>query len=429
MIANARPRRRLARLAGTIAAGVFAAAAIGLGATACRTAGTAAAAATVRAAGAAGAAGAKAATTAATASVAAASAATPARVPWSKVGRGWELVQYTTGATGKPAPVTLYLIDPAGHRYALYTWGAHDSAPYLIGWSGDKARALFIVGANQYEQLTLATGTLSRGALPRGAEPIGYAGPGGRNILGVVGGNSSTLARYSLAGRLLKRLTRGVDETGATYSANGAELAVTWNKGLELVSNGGGVLRSLPVPGTDSVVGCTSARWWNATTLLATCLAKNAFGERLWLVPTDGKRPVPLTPQRGTGRIINDANDNADLGAWRLRSGLYLQSSGGVPCTSARIYRQAGNQSITRVSPPDTNADADAIVTAFGPRLLIDTTSGCLAEMDPTVTTSLLWYNPATHAEQWVLRAPAGAGGVSGVEAYDAAENAPGFAA
>ena len=148
------------------------------------------------------------------------------------------------------------------------------------------------------------------------------------------------------------------------------------------------------------------------------------FGERLWLVPTNGKRPVPLTPQRGTGRTINTANDNADLGAWRLRSGLYLQSSGGVPCTSARIYRQAANQSITRVAPPHTNPDADQIVTALGARLLIDAPNGCLAEMDPTAATSLLWYNPATHAEQWVLRAPADAAGVIGVVAYDSTENA-----
>jgi hypothetical protein len=420
MIASAGARRRLARLAGTFAAGVFAVGAVGLGATACRAAGTAAAAAAATAT-----AGAKAATTAATTRAAGPPAATPARAPWSKVGRGWELVQYTTGAEGKPAPVTLYLIDPAGHRYALYTWGAHDSAPYLIGWSGDKARALFIIGANQYEQLTLATGRLSRGALPPGAEPIGYAGPGGPNILGVVGGNSSTLARYSLTGRLLKKLTRGVDETSAAYSANGAELAVTWNKGLELVSNGGGVLRSLPVPGTDRVEGCNSARWWNATTLLATCIATKAFGSRLWLVPTDGKRPVPLTPQRDTGRTTNSSNDNGDLGAWRLPSGLYLQSTGGDPCTPWRIYRQAANQSIARVAPPNTNVDNNGIVTALGPRLLIDATSGCF-DMGP-VTTSQLWYNPATHAEQWVLRAPAGAAGVIDVVAYDSTENAPGF--
>ena len=139
-------------------------------------------------------------------------------------------------------------------------------------------------------------------------------------------------------------------------------------------------------------------------------------------MPTDGKRPVPLTPQRGTGRIINSANDDGDLGAWRLPSGLYLQSTGGDLCTPWRIYRQAASQSITQVAPPATNVDNNRIVTAFGPRLLIDTTSGCF-EMGP-VTTSQLWYNPGTHAEQWLLKAPAGAAGVIDAVAFDSTENA-----
>ena len=46
----------------------------------------------------------------------AATSAQTVGVPWSHVGRGWVLVQYTTAAPegGKAGPVTLYLISPGG---------------------------------------------------------------------------------------------------------------------------------------------------------------------------------------------------------------------------------------------------------------------------------------------------------------------------
>jgi hypothetical protein len=221
-------------------------------------------------------------TTAAAGGVAGTPAATLAGVPWSKVGPGWELAEYTAGPAGKADPVTLYLISPAGIRYAMHTWGAHATVPDLIAWSGDKTRALLGLTGSKYEQLTLATGKLTTGKLAGRAQPMGYTLPGGQTILGVTeasrGGLPATVARYSLAGKLLRVLTRGVNENTAVYTANGAALAVSGSKGLELVSNAGGVIRSLPVPGTDAPLGCTPSRWWNATTVLAQCVGNGARG-------------------------------------------------------------------------------------------------------------------------------------------------------
>jgi TolB protein len=56
------------------------------------------------------------------------------QVPWAKVGPGWELVQYSSGTIAKHAPTTLYLVDPYGGRYALYTWRGPGWAPSLL-WS------------------------------------------------------------------------------------------------------------------------------------------------------------------------------------------------------------------------------------------------------------------------------------------------------
>jgi hypothetical protein len=405
MIVNAGRRRRLGRLAGMIAAGVLAVGAVSLG-------GTAGAAATTASAAT------PASTVRATASAAGLTAQTRAQVPWSKVGQGWELAEYDSGAAGKTAPVTLYLISPAGVRYSMHTWSGRGMIPYLIAWSGDKTRALLSLLGSQYEQLTLSTGKLTVGKLAGQAQPMGYTLPDGQNILGVTeamsSGGAATVARYSLAGKLLRVLTRGVDENTAVYAPNGATLAVSGAKGLNLVSNGGGVIRSLPVPGTDPSLGCDPSRWWNPTTVLAECLAKGQFTPRLWLVPTNGKKPVPLTPQRSSA-----GPDLGDIGAWQLSSGLYVQGLTG--CGTMEIFRQAANGSIKAVNVPGASGNNNQIVTSVGARLLVHAQTGCPG------SSSLLWFNPATHAEQWLLRAPASDAGVIGVVAFNNAENAQPF--
>lgn len=74
-------------------------------------------------------------------------AARPGGVPWTRVGPGWVLAQYTTAAPegGKAGPVTLYLISPGGARYRLARWPDSRTAPGLVAWSPDGKRALFQV--------------------------------------------------------------------------------------------------------------------------------------------------------------------------------------------------------------------------------------------------------------------------------------------
>ena len=168
MIVNAEGRRRLGRLAGALAAGVLAVGAVSLSATA----GSAATAATAG-------------TAHGTTSTAGLTAQARAQVPWSKVGPGWVLAEYDSGAAGRTAPVTLYLISPAGVRYSMHTWSGRGLIPNLIAWSGDKTRALLGLLGNKYEQLTLSTGKLTVGKLAGQAQPTGYTLPDGQNILGV----------------------------------------------------------------------------------------------------------------------------------------------------------------------------------------------------------------------------------------------------
>src|SRR5258705_2836709 len=183
-------------------------------------------------------------------------AAQPAGVPWSHVGPGWVLAQYTTAAPegGKTGPVELYLISPGGARYQLARWPDFRSAPELVAWSPDGKRALFQVfsGKGGAEQLTLATGRMSTFLMQGAATPIGYTTPDGLNIVaGRPSGSGTILARYSLSGRLVQSL--GYSAGGqALYTPSGTEFATGASHGVKLVSNRGSLIRQLPVRGTSA---------------------------------------------------------------------------------------------------------------------------------------------------------------------------------
>ena len=69
---------------------------------------------------------------------------------------------------------------------------------------------------------------------------------------------------------------------------------------------------------------------------------------------------------------------------------------------------------------PGTSNTDNVIVSAAGPRLLIEPEGACRAE-DP----GLLWFDPATHAEQWLFRYSPYAS-VPDVIPFSSTENGPG---
>jgi hypothetical protein len=329
-------------------------------------------------------------------------------VPWQSVGPGWVLDTYSAGTRARRAPTTLYLVSPGGAKYPLHSWPVSATpAPALVAWAGSKTKALFELNSAHgqpggYGQLDLTTGRMTRVAFASAATtPIGYTRPAGAQILGVTqSGPHTTIARYTQSGALVKTLVTQDQALGASYSPDGTELAVPAPGGLLLVGNAGGVLRKLPVPGAGAKSTCEPVRWWNATTVLASC-------GRLWLVPASGARPSALTPVRNPAR---PPHDYGDLDAWRLPSGLYLQSAGA--CGTLELNRQAANGSLTGVTVPGMT-DSPVVVTAYGAQLLVGQL-GCDGSGG-----QLAWYDPATGAEHWLFKTGAGPSPV----AYNSLEN------
>jgi hypothetical protein len=343
------------------------------------------------------------------------STATAAEVPWRSVGTGWVLTLYSTSTSSKHEPTTLYLVSPSGAKYQIYSWKASATVPFLVAWAGNKTQALLAYetdrvyqsGTGQYSELNLRTGKLTAVTLAGKVDALGYTLPSGYQILGGTPLNLTnpkmTLARYTLAGKLVKVLvTQEAFGISAVYSPNGTDLAVSARDGLELVSNAGGVLRQLPIPDIQTVSGCAPIRWWNASTIVARCLPKGSETTQLWLVPASGAKPSALTPVRKPG------GDYGDIDAWQLSSGLYLQSLG---ICDVDINKQAKNGSITSVTVTGA-ANNPLVVTATGSRLLVQN-SGCGGRGQ------LLWFNPATGAEQWLFKTDAGS-----TIAYNNEENA-----
>ncbi|HUB40346.1 MAG TPA: hypothetical protein VMA72_15970 [Streptosporangiaceae bacterium] len=353
-----------------------------------------------------------------------------AAVPWSKVGPGWALAEYSATQEGegvkfKAGSSTLYLVDPQGGRYKLITWSASSARAkwYLLGWSGDARRALFATapgfvggsgGREHVYQLQLRTGKVTGFTLPANVTALGYTRPDGLNILAGKGtptsiNSSITLQRYSLTGKLQKNLAavKGIDDfangSGIAYNSGGTEIAAGNTTGLELISNAGGVIRKLPVPGAKD--GCSAVRWWSKSTVLASCAVINEPGPRMWLVPASGGRPTALTPVRTASNITFDLGD---FNAWQLSSGLYVDGFGG--CGTLVIGRQPthGKEQQVKVR----GAASSLIVNATKSTLMVERINAC----SPGI--SLVWFNPSTRKMTVAIAVRQHQAGVTSVVPY-----------
>jgi hypothetical protein len=334
-------------------------------------------------------------------------------VPWRSVGSGWALANYTQGTQKAAKPTTLYLIDPAGGKYRLYQWPASTTPWYLVGWSGDKTRALFEQPTNAVptmQQLVLATGRVTTFRLPAAVQAvIGYTDPDGKNILAVDDG----IVRFSLTGAFQARLIKGTRYGTALSVPTGTSYVVNGRNGVELVSNRGGIIRTLPVPGIHgSTAGCSPVRWWTASTALVSC--STSKGSQLWLVPVSGAAPKALTALRNG----STPPDLMDFDAWRFGNGLYTQSA--YACGALFIGKQAANGKVTMINVPGS-PDNNVVAATSGSRMLVKEINGC------TPSVRLAWFNPATRAAQTVLRATTSEFGVLSVIAYNRDGNQPGY--
>jgi hypothetical protein len=345
-------------------------------------------------------------------------------IPWSLIGPGWTLAEVSTAqpdANGAPTGggrYVTYLVDPEGGKYRILTTSG-SAAPDLLAWSGNARTALYAVGGAQgggapgYGLLTLASGQLTSLPLPAGVTALGFTRPDGFNILAVRQEQGKyRLERYNLAGARQATIGSLPRPAGASDVLQGNALSspdgttAVWGvsgHAMQLVSNAGGLIRRLRVPGAGTSPSCTPISWWSSQTVLAYCNAGGApDAGRLWLVPAGGGQATQLTGISGSPSGAGDLT-----GAWQAGGAVYITATTSAQCTSAASG--PGGQQILQLSqggaeapvsiPGSTNHHA-TVVTGVGKRLLV------LAQTSCPGTSSLIWFNPSTHATQTVLTAP-----------------------
>ena len=219
------------------------------------------------------------------------------------------------------------------------------------------------------------------------------------------------LERFTLAGAHAANLGSLSLPSGAQGALDGNALSspngdtVVWGVSgdeMQLVSNAGGRIRKLHVPGSGTPPSCTPMSWWSSDTILAFCNDASSPGAgRLWLVRDTGSSTA-LTGVSGSPAGSGDLT-----GAWQSAGTVYVTSTTTTQCQTAatgpggqQILRLVEGGAQAAVSVPDTTNHHAAIVAGVGGRLLV------LAQTSCPGTSSLLWFNPSTHATQTVLTAP-----------------------
>jgi TolB protein len=309
--------------------------------------------------------------------------------------------------TYETVTTTLYLVNPAGGRYAITTFpppGANGRSPELVDWSGDGGRALFSDGGPGAVATTVIEVDLHSGAQTKiavgDANVVRYTRPEGKALLLTKDkmNEPSVLERVDLAGKPQLTYPLGLPAIRSTYlsTPDGTQLVLGSETGLILMGNDGKAGPTLPVAGQTD---CSPLRWWDGAagqTVLATCYAGgDPSGSRLWEVPIDGSAPTALTaPNDG-----QKSPDLGDLNAWQLPAGTFVQAAGG--CGFVYLAKLNADGTTTRVAVPDLDPNHSTVVVGVngGNLDLEGTVAGCgpaesLVEYNPTAGTTTVLLGP-----------------------------------
>ena len=361
-------------------------------------------------------------------------------IPWSLVekAQGWTLAEVSSAPAGtsQPGAVTTYLVDPEGGRYTIQT-SSPSITPQLLAWSGNGFYALFAVPAGSagsdatYEILSLHSGAITQLQLPQGVTAVGFSRPDGQNIVAVkTNPDAFKLQRYDLQGTFqatIGQLPRKptspqwapgcVTECGALSSPDGT--TDVWGVSgdeMQLVGNAlpEKVITRLKVPGGDF---CVPLAWQDDATVLASCsVTGQPSASQLWLVPTNGGQPTPVTSPAGSATGAGFAT-----GAWQGAGGAtYVTVTSFNECQEAAsgpgglavvpVSGQSLQQPIT-VQGGATN-NHNSVVSVSGGKLLV------LAQTSCPGTSSLLEVDPSTGAATTMLAGQAGQVGVLAAVPY-----------
>jgi hypothetical protein len=324
-----------------------------------------------------------------------------AGVPWRNVDTGWILAAAAKSAptTANP-PQTLYLIAPGGRRYTL---GAAPAGT-LSAWQPGGGYALFESQPDNSTTLAITllnvkTGARSGFTMYSGLpfSQVAFTKPTGAALLveaaATPHGFYLPLQRLGLNGTRELCYPPKYAGSGFQENATGTELVFGAANGLDIVSNSGQLVRTLP--GSS---GCGAMDMWNGQSVVANC------DGQLMVFPLSGAKPTALTSSRDGGSFV---------GAWHLPSGTYAEAAA---CGTTWLEKLNQNGAAARLTIPGA-ATAGTVnpLGTYGDELPLQIGGGC----DTKFAYSMIdWYNPSANTAKTVLGGPSGGGYVMTAELY-----------
>jgi TolB protein len=310
---------------------------------------------------------------------------------------------------GEPAPetaaTTLYLVDPAGGRYAIATFGpsGDGSRPGLADWSGDGSRALLVTGGygapKVVTEVDLHNGAQTTFTVTDSFESARFTRPEGKAVLLQTASYSShgSLERVDLAGNHQLTYPVAPDFKGYLARPDGTQLVVGTDSGLALMGNDGVPGKALPIAGQKD---CAPTRWWDTGTTTVVARCADSPQSQLWLVPIDGGAPTALTaPNNG-----QKGPDYGDTNAWQVPAGTYVQALGA--CGVIYLAKLNADGTTSPVSVPNVGGQTIVVVGVNGGDLDLQAKAGCGGGQ------SLVDYNPSAGTSTVLLGPPVNGGGV-----------------
>lgn len=301
-------------------------------------------------------------------------------IPWSLVDRNWTAAQWAPNGAGATTPDTLFLVDPAGGRYAV---AAIPSDLRLVDWSADLHR-LLLTGGGHALIIDTTSGSSHRLEVPTSSD-VWFAAPLGTTLLVDTGRGS--IERLTLDGRILGTysVTGSQDPLIPISSPDGSRLVVTGRTTPLLIdASTGRVLQILRAPAGRSF--CRQAAWWSDDQILVQCTTGD--GQDLWIESIDGSHLSRLTDRR----LPHPSSDAGlgDLTAYRLDSGIFVLESGGCADTFLSRLQPDGSTRFLSLATSVVNPHNVRVASTSPTALELLGRSGC------SRSTVLARYEPNT---------------------------------
>lgn len=330
---------------------------------------------------------------------------TTATVAADQLGPDWNLAVVTRGnferLRARGLGRSLELIAPDGTRHPVYSvdiaeddrgWFAGDFT--LADWRPESHTALLRLARRQGDRAVaydVTTGTQRTVTLPQRAATVGLMPDGSGALI-------TTFPSERRAGRVAVLTWDGVK---TFLPARSDSLSLTSTDGRTLVTSESDKHRMWVVDLTtrtsrriDTRQGCTPRRWWDATSVVATCI--NRWGSRLMRIGLDGPREPLAIRHRTTGNYHGQVWDDTDVRTVQGRD--WFQSNG--PCGGNFLTRQTSAGKVRLVDVPGAVA-AVSLVGTRGDDLVIAHTQTCESR-GPRGVLSL--FDPVTREESVLLR-------------------------